>query len=670
MMWVEWAWLIPVFPLIAFPFILFFGKRIPKGGGALAILAVGLSFFLSLFVVMDVSQGNLPDGAPGAEGEGGGEGAQHYYESSMKWAGVPGAGSPLEVGVHIDQLACLMLIVVSLIGWLIVIFSVGYMAHDEGKPRYYAEISLFIGVMLGLVIANNFLLLLIFWELVGLCSYLLIGFWHRKPKAAAAAKKAFLVTRIGDLLFLVGVIMIYFYFGTLNFREIQEQLKVALEGNSLDVQALTTMALLIFGGAVGKSAQFPLHVWLPDAMEGPTTVSALIHAATMVNAGVYLVARSYFLFEHAPDALLIVAWIGGITAFMAASMAMVANDIKRVLAYSTISQLGYMILALGVSGYSASMFHLQNHAFFKALLFLGAGSVIHSMETNDMRRMGGLSQRMKLTSITMFIGVLAITGVVPLSGFWSKDEIIISVFRSGNWALFILAVLTALFTAFYMFRLWFMTFTGKPRSEEASHAHESPLIMTVPLIVLAGFAVSTGFIGTPMWPQFQEFVHWGAHGEAAFDNVSLVLMGVSIGVALAGLGLAYRFYYSKKSSAKNYVSTGAGKAIHKLLVDKYHMDDVYYAFAEKAVYGFTRLCDAFDIKVIDGAVNGISNGTVRAGERWRKSITGNVQHYAVGFVVGLCLLMLLMAFALPPLNGLLGGWPGLSHWRWWEGWGW
>ncbi|MBM4249489.1 MAG: NADH-quinone oxidoreductase subunit L [Euryarchaeota archaeon] len=670
MMWVELAWLIPVIPLVAFPFILFFGKSIPKGGGLLAIVAVGAAFFLSLFVVVDVSQGNLPVHG-GGEGEpaGGGE-AVHAYESSMVWTPVPGPESPLEVGVHIDNLTCLMLIVVSLIGWLVVIYSVGYMAHEEGKPRYYAEISLFIGVMLGLVVANNFLMVFIFWELVGLCSYLLIGFWYKKPEAAAAAKKAFLVTRVGDILFLVGIIAIWNYFGTLNFGAIQEQLKTMLGEGALDVQMLTTMALLVFGGAVGKSAQFPLHVWLPDAMEGPTTVSALIHAATMVNAGVYLVARSYFLFEHAPDALLVVAWIGGITAFMAASMALVSNDIKRVLAYSTVSQLGYMMLALGAAGYSASMFHLQNHAFFKALLFLGAGSVIHSMGTNDMREMGGLGKKMRLTSLTMLVGVLAITGVVPLSGFWSKDEIIVSVFHSGNWPLFLLAVVTALLTAFYMFRLWFMTFSGKPRSKEVDHAHESPCIMTVPLLVLAAFSISTGFIGTPFWPRFQEFINWGHHGGESFGATSGMLMAVSLVVALTGALVAYLLYYRRAASPDRAVSSGAGRAVHTLLTQKYYMDHIYYWFAERVVYGFTRVCDAFDIRVIDGAVNSMSDGAVRAGGRWRRSVSGNVQHYAVGIVIGLCLLILLLKFALPPLDELLGGWPGLSRWRWWEGWGW
>ena len=669
MMWVEWAWLIPVFPLLAFPFILFFGKRSPKEGGIVAVIAVGLALLVSILVVVDVSQGNMP--APSAaQVAGEGEEPQHFYESSMDWAGLPGGGSPLEVGILVDNLTCLMLIVVALIGWLVVVFSIGYMAHDDGKPRYYAEISLFIGVMLGLMLSNNFLLLFIFWELVGLCSYLLIGFWYKKPEAAAAAKKAFLVTRIGDILFLVGVIVIYNYFGTLNFRLIQQQIQDMLGNGALDVQFLTTMALLVFGGAVGKSAQFPLHVWLPDAMEGPTTVSALIHAATMVNAGVYLVARSYFLFEHAPDALLVVAWIGGITAFMAASMALVANDIKRVLAYSTVSQLGYMMLALGVGGYSASMFHLQNHAFFKALLFLGAASVIHSMETNDMRLMGGLGKRMKLTSLTMLLAVLAITGVVPLSGFWSKDEIIVSVFRSGNWGLLVLAVVTALLTAFYMFRLWFLTFTGKPRSKEAGHAHESPYIMTVPLIVLACFSVSTGFIGTPWWPHFQEFIHWGTHGEEVFDMASASLMGLSLAVALSGFLLAYIFYLSRKASAEDYVGAGAWKAIHKLLTDKYYMDHMYYAFANKVIYGFSLLCDKFDVRGIDGAVNGMGDGAVRTGERWRKFVSGNVQHYAVGIVLGICMLILLMAFARPPLSELLGGWPGLSGWHWWEGWGW
>jgi NADH-quinone oxidoreductase subunit L len=666
MMWVEWAWLIPVFPLIAFPFILFFGKRTPKEGGLLAVAAVGISLILSLLVVMDVSQGNLPK----AEGTGGHGEEAAFYESNHGWVGLPGMDKGLEVGVLVDHLTALMLVVVALIGWLVVVFSVGYMAHDDRKPRYYAEISLFIGVMLGLVIANNFLMLFIFWELVGLCSYLLIGFWYRKPEAAAAAKKAFLVTRVGDILFLVGLVVIYGYFGTLNFHEIQSQIAELLGEGALDIQLLTIMAVLIFGGAVGKSAQFPLHVWLPDAMEGPTTVSALIHAATMVNAGVYLVARGYFLFEHAPDALLVVAWIGGITAFMAASMALVQNDIKRVLAYSTVSQLGYMMLALGVGGYSASMFHLQNHAFFKALLFLGAGSVIHAMDTNDMRKMGGLHWKMKLTSVTMLVGVLAITGFVPLSGFWSKDEIILYVFKSENWPLFILAVATALMTAFYMFRLWFMTFWGKPRSDEVGHAHESPWIMAAPLVVLAGFAFSTGFIGTPWWPHFQEFVRWGEHGEEAFGGLGLVLMIASWAVAAVGTLTAYLYYCRRSLDPSKVVSSGAGKAVHTLLTQKYYMDHLYYGFAEKVVYGFTLACNAFDIKAIDGAVNGLSNGAVNAGQSWRRWTSGNVQHYAVGIVIGLCMLLLLLRFAVPVLNDWLGGWPGLSSWNWWEGWGW
>jgi NADH-quinone oxidoreductase subunit L len=405
-------------------------------------------------------------------------------------------------------------------------------------------------------------------------------------------------------------------------------------------------------------------------MEGPTTVSALIHAATMVNAGVYLVARGYFLFEHAPDALLVVAWIGAITAFMAASMALVQNDIKRVLAYSTVSQLGYMMLALGVSGYSASMFHLQNHAFFKALLFLGAGSVIHAMDTNDMRKMGGLSAKMKITSLAMLIGVLAITGIIPLSGFWSKDEIILYVFKSGNWPLFLLAVATALMTAFYMFRLWFMTFAGNPRSDEVGHAHESPYVMAVPLIVLAGFSIMTGFIGTPVWPQFQSFIHFGEHGEEAFDMTAGALMGLSLAMAWIGFGIAALFYYRRSANPADYVSAGAGKAVHTLLTQKYYIDHLYYGFAEKVVYAFTKACDAFDIRFIDGAVNAMGDGAVGAGSRWRKWTSGNVQHYAVGIVVGICMLLLLLRFALPPLNDLLGGWPGLSGWHWWEGWGW
>ncbi|HXK36844.1 MAG TPA: NADH-quinone oxidoreductase subunit L, partial [Candidatus Paceibacterota bacterium] len=389
-------------------------------------------------------------------------------------------------------LTAIMLLVVSVVGTLVVVYSAAYMHEEaERRRRYYAEIMLFISVMYGLVIANNYLMMFVFWELVGLCSYLLIGFWYERPSAASAAKRAFIVTRVGDIMFMAGIIILFKYMGSFDFSVLfANGGRDAFDAVPNDILTLST--ILIFGGAIGKSAQFPLHEWLPDAMEGPTTVSALIHAATMVKAGVYLVARSYPLLVQTPDSLLFVGIIGGVTALLAATVALTQTDIKRVLAYSTISQLGYMILGLGAGGfillssgsavgYSASTFHLMNHAFFKALLFLCAGSVIHAVGTNDMRLMGGLRKKMPITSITMLVGALAIAGIPPLSGFWSKDEVLSSVYHAGSFdatffLLWAMGVATAFLTAFYMFRMWFMTFVGNPRSEY--HAHESPKLMT------------------------------------------------------------------------------------------------------------------------------------------------------------------------------------------------
>ncbi|MCK5548336.1 MAG: NADH-quinone oxidoreductase subunit L, partial [Thermoplasmata archaeon] len=522
----EYVWLVPILPLVSFLVVLLFGRKLWQGGALVIVVSIAISFVLSLTAMVDFFT-NIHE----------------PFELILGFSWLGPAAESIKFGILVDNLTLLMLTLVSFLCLIITIYSIGYMAKEEGKRRYYAEISLFTAGMLGTVSANNYLQLLIFWEVMGLCSYLLIGFWYKKPSAASAAKKAFLVTRIGDVLLLVGIIMVYTQLGTFNFMEI------AANTGGIDPRFVMLIPLLIFGGAVGKSAQFPLHVWLPDAMEGPTTVSALIHAATMVNAGVFLTARAFPLLVESPEALLVVAAIGGFTAIFAATMALTAYDIKKVLAYSTISQLGYMILALGAggfifihwqstAGYSAALFHLTNHAFFKALLFLGAGSVIHAVHTNDMRLMGGLSSKMKITSATMLIASISIAGIPPLSGFWSKDEILANVFQAGEvnsifTVLWIMGIVTAFLTAFYMFRLWFMTFGGRKRkskfaltsgtkegpssAEDAtSHAHESPYVMTIPLIILAFFAFASGlFI----------FFYNGFENIIFFEHAHMVLPG-------------------------------------------------------------------------------------------------------------------------------------------------
>ena len=642
---IDFAWLIPVLPLISFLIVGLFGKRMPEGGGYVAIIFSLASMVMSLLIAIPVLDGTY----------------QGVYEQSVTWL-VLSDEYKLDIGIYIDQLTALMLIVVSVISTLVVIYSIGYMDKEgERKPRYYAEISLFIGVMLGLVLANNYLWLFIFWELVGLCSYLLIGFWNHKPSAASAAKKAFLVTRIGDIMFMIGIIILFTTFKTLNFSDL-----FAIQATGTNLELLTLATFFIFGGAIGKSAQFPLHDWLPDAMEGPTTVSALIHAATMVKAGVYLVARSYPLFVQCPETLLIVAIIGGVTAIFAASMALNNPNIKRVLAYSTISQLGYMILALGAGGYffyygnpadgyTAGMFHLMNHAFFKALLFLCAGSVIHSVGTEDMRLMGGLRKKMKITSFAMLIGALSISGIPILSGFWSKDEILAAVFETGEvntifLLLWLMGIVTAFMTAFYMFRLWFMTFAGK-ESEASKHAHESPKIMTGPLVILAIFAA---FAGLAVLFGFGQVIYFGhPHHADAIEILTEVftspLTYLSIILAVLGVVLAYLVYCKKTISSDIFVSSPGTKRMNRLLLDRYGFTWGYNAFAEKLVYGFSKVVDQFDQKGIDGVVNGISNGIVGFGQRFRKVQNGMVQGYATVVVAGIVAILLILY-----ITGVLG----------------
>ena len=635
---IEYAWLIPVFPAISFVILILFGKhigqRIKNGEAYVVISFVFMSLLLSIFTFIDFMNGTgLENGV---------------YERSMHWIEF-GDGAHLELGILVDNVSALLILLVSFLVTIIAVYSFGYMSHDDGKPRYYAEFSLFAVGMMGAVLSNNFLQLLIFWEIMGLCSYLLIGFWYRKPEAAAAAKKAFLVTRIGDVMFLIGVFIIFTNFGTLNFTEVGE-----LAGG-ISVGTLTLAGLMLFGGTIGKSAQFPLHVWLPDAMEGPTTVSALIHAATMVKAGIFLLARSFPIIIHTPDLLIFIAFIGAFTAFLAATMALVAKDIKKVLAYSTISQLGYMVLGLGAGGYlvwmamqqgdhvnslgfSASLFHLMNHAFFKALLFLGAGSVIHGIGTQNMFKMGGLRRKMKFTFMTMSIACFSIAGIIPLSGFWSKDEILASTFDAGHGSIFftafyILAIITAFLTALYMFRLLFLTFFGEPRDKKSyDQAHESPKSMTIPLMILAVFAAGSGLMALLIGNGFFDFVYFEEPHHFSFVHMfESPLTYISLLVAVAGILLAYAIYYKRIISVDRLVTQGAGGKIYKLIENKYYMDDFYLAVANK-VMGLARLSDKVDRKGIDGAVNGIAQGTVKlAGVSNRfdnKVIDGTVNGFA------------------------------------------
>ena len=536
---------------------------------------------------------------------------------------------------RLDPLSGMMSLIVTGIGFLIHLYSTAYMAHEPrgGYVRFFCYLNLFCFFMLILVLGSTFLVMFVGWEGVGLCSYLLIGFWYHKKSAADAGKKAFIVNRVGDFGFVLAVFLVFFTFGTIDFREVAEAAShMPVETAGFGV--LSAICLLLFVGAVGKSAQIPLHVWLPDAMEGPTPVSALIHAATMVTAGVYMVGRNAVLFEHAPMVMTVVATVGALTALMAATIALVQTDIKKVLAYSTVSQLGYMFLATGVGAFGAGAFHLMTHAFFKALLFLGSGSVIHAMnDEQDMQKMGGMKLYMPTTFITMFIGAIAIAGVPPFSGFFSKDEILYRTFLSNKW-LWGLAVITAGMTAFYMFRLIFMTFFGNYRGpawehagsgsdhpEEHGHAwhgpHESPSLMTAPLMILAVGAFAAGFVGIPaalggnntiehfLEPSF--VAESAAHGEAAEHSAAhlsteLGLMVFSVLVAFAGIGLAYHLYVRRRDQAEQLATNWAGA--HRVLTNKYYVDEAYDATAVRGTMASARGLWTVDRNVVDGAVNG------------------------------------------------------------------
>jgi NADH-quinone oxidoreductase subunit L len=622
-------------------------KDKPKLAGYTTIAAVSASFILSVIVLFKLL------GTPNHE----------LSVPEINWVFIQN-GVTIHLGLMVDSLTGIMLMVVTVVSLMVQIYSQGYMKDDPGYHRYYAAMSLFTTAMLGLVMANSLLLAFMFWELVGLCSYLLIGFWFHKPSAANAAKKAFIVTRIGDFGFLAAIILLYSHTGTFNIAELQG---MAVSG-MLAGSVLTWAAIGIFAGAIGKSAQFPLHVWLPDAMEGPTPVSALIHAATMAAAGVFLVARTYPLFEHSAVALQTVGIVGGFTAIFAASIALVQNDIKRVLAYSTISQLGYMMLGLATGGVAVGIFHLFNHAFFKALLFLGAGSINHATKTFDMREMGGLHKAMPRTFATFLIGAASLAGLWPLSGFWSKDAILADALDKQP-ILFVLVLITVFMTAFYMFRVVFLTFGDKYRGKE--HLHESSPVMTIPLIVLALLAVGSGLFN--ITGGFSSFFGAGeTHSviQGLFGIFGEPLPWISLILAGSGIFLAYAIYSRKWISAESL-----GKVfspLYTLFYHKYWVDELYEGIIVKKVLmgGLFKAAQFFDSKVIDGgintfiiqkvivknffaglfafdkqgvdgAVNGVAGTTLAAGKTLRKAQTGQLQFY--GLVIGLGIIALIVS---------------------------
>ncbi|MBN1475868.1 NADH-quinone oxidoreductase subunit L [Candidatus Sumerlaeota bacterium] len=576
--------LIPVLPLLAFAVIITNGRRL---GWSACLVAVGASLTSAVLAALVYSRVLL---------------SHETLAWSFEW--VRWGETALRMGVRIDGLGALMLFMVTVVGTLIEIYAIGYMAGDKTFSRFFAFVSLFMAGMLGLVVADNLLLLFVSWEIMGLCSYFLIGFYFHRPSAAAAGIKAFITTRIGDVGLLIGMILLWWTAGTLRFDELLLAVPaLAGLGDAHVDLMLTAAALLIFVGTIGKSAQFPLHVWLPDAMEGPTPVSALIHAATMVAAGVFLVARSFILFAQFPAALTVVAWVGGFTALFAALIALTQNDIKRVLAYSTLSQLGYMVMALGLGAYAAGMFHLITHAFFKALLFMGAGAVIHGFHhVQDMRRMGGLWGKMPWTAWTFLVATLAISGIPPLSGFWSKDEILLGAFHESP-VLWVAGTFTAFLTAFYMFRLFFMTFTGRQRDGEI-HAHESPAVMILPLVVLAVGAALLGIPGSPwmgLWVQHSLDVP--AYALAHHHHSNLV-MGLSIAVAVAGIALAWLMYAPRPTIQPARVARAMGR-LYTLSLNKFHIDEIYAALIINPTRALARGSFRFDLGLIDGAVNGM-----------------------------------------------------------------
>ena len=660
----DFVWLIPTLPLLGVLINGLIGPRIETFNKSLihwvACTAVGLSFILTVAAFFKLL--SLP--------------AEHRFAEYVWFNWISSGEFQSYVAYQIDPLSMVMCLFVTGVGFLIHIYSIGYMAHAEGRYyRYFTYLNLFMFSMINLVLANNFLLMFLGWEGVGFCSYLLIGFWFGDIENAKAGKKAFITNRVGDFAFLVGLFLLLTQLGqhdvwSLRFTDVFEHVHLLQPG------IVTAASLLFFLGCTAKSAQIPLYVWLPDAMAGPTPVSALIHAATMVTSGIYFVARSSSLFILSPFSMEVVALIGALTAILAATIALTQNDIKRVLAYSTVSQLGYMFLGLGVGAFSAGIFHVVTHSFFKALLFMGAGSVMHSLANEqDMRNMGGMRKAIPVTFWTMLLGTLAICGFPGFSGFFSKDEILWKTFSSGHLTLWIIGTLAAGMTAFYMFRLIFMTFFNECRAPEEvkAHAHESPRSMTWPMSVLALLSVIGGFIGVPALlggsnriehflepvfsPGHQAGAHLGEHAQAAAHGAShaaahhashateFAVMTVSVLIAFAGIGLAYLMYVKNRDLPRKLAEKWS--FAYRLLLNKWYVDELYSIIAVRPLYGLSLfLWKGIDVLIIDGVVNGVAAFFRQSGSVLRIIQSGQVQAYALSLVVGSLALIIYSFIAL------------------------
>jgi len=622
----DYVWLIPLLPFIGFLINGLVGKSLPKGVvGTIGSAMVGLSFLITLVIFLEFLK--LPVEARSVE--------------KVVYTWMAAGAFKVSVAFLIDPLSLIMMLVVSGVSAVIHVYSIGYMYDDEGFYRYFAFLNLFVFAMLTLVSANNFLLMFVGWEGVGLCSYLLIGFWYEKQSASDAGKKAFVVNRIGDFGFLLGIFLIFWTFGSLDFTAVFPPALKYPVGSGV----ITAITLCLFLGAIGKSAQIPLYTWLPDAMEGPTPVSALIHAATMVTAGVFMVARCSTLYALAPVSLLVVGAVGAITAIYAATIGMAQFDIKRVLAYSTVSQLGYMFLACGVGAFTSGIFHLMTHAFFKALLFLGSGSVIHGLHgEQDMRHMGGLKKYMPITYWTFVLATLAIAGIFPFAGFFSKDEILFHSLVSGHTVFWGIATVAAFITAFYMFRAVFMTFHGESRVDPHVHPHESPPMMTVPLMILAFLSVVGGLVGFPiiegankfrdfLAPSITPLIHH-AHHPAWFE---ITMMIFSMAVAAAGIFMAYKMYMKQPELPDKVIQKIP--VIYDLVYHKYYVDEIYDAtVVEPIKNGSDFLWHGVDENVVDGAVNGSATTIGWLSKHLRKLETGFVQNYALAILLGVVLI--------------------------------
>ncbi|MDT7041629.1 NADH-quinone oxidoreductase subunit L [Candidatus Nitronereus thalassa] len=626
--------LIPLLPLLAFIIIGLFGHQLKDRAHLIAVPAVWLSFLLSLMAFSEVASG-------------------HVLEIPLyTWAS--SGDLTIQIGLYVDQLSAAMLMLVTIVSGLVHIYTMGYMHGEPGYARFFGNIALFTFSMLMLVMSDNFLQLFVFWEAVGLCSYLLIGHWYERPSARAAATKAFLVNRVGDFGFMLGILLVFVIFGTLQYQPVltgaASQAEATIDlmgalGGGWEVSAMTLICLLLFVGAVGKSAQVPLHVWLPDAMEGPTPISALIHAATMVTAGVFMVARLAPLYNLSPVAMDVVAVVGGLTMIVGATIALTQTDIKRVVAYSTLSQLGYMMMACGLGGYVAGIYHLLTHGAFKALLFLGCGSVILAVHhEQDMRHMGGLKDKLPVTYWTFMIGSLALAGFPLTAGFFSKDELLLSAWNAGSLGqvLTVLGVITAGMTAFYSFRLVFVTFWGESRVDpaHASHIHEPSKVVTVPLLVLAVLSIVTGYIGIP---EFLQHAFPGSEGEGHHGPAAMGIMVMATLAGLTGIGMAYLFYVKSPDIPDRLMTQW--QTLYQASLNKWYVDEGYdKVFVNPTFKIADQMWKKVDIAIIDNAVNGVARGFAWWGWMARFIQTGETQNYALGMTVGAVLILTAYVF--------------------------